>query len=234
MVRNREPTDSTSKSALDDVDNAPADEPSRGNEDQHQRLLRVTEGEIRRRHPVPGRRESKSTTGRAGRSSPGEGNKIVQGEAGLFANIASDAWNSSKMTLRLISTTYPIWKWLILLYLIWLAIWYLVIAFHSYVATRPQPICSISYIGPRIPLCPFINEFSDRPINVSKVSDSQEGLNVVRSQVGESYDLATGMAYNEFTVRDLKVRVRASNLSRKWELVKELEALSRYTRETAK
>jgi len=164
-----------------------------------------------------------------------KGTKLCRGEeAGLFANIATDARNFSKMTLRLISTTYPIWKWLILLYLILLAISYLIIAFHSYVATRPQPICSIPYIGARIPPCPLINKFSDRPINVSKVSDSQEGLNVVRSQVGESYDLATGMAYNEFAVRDLKIRVRASNLPRKWELVKELEALSRYTKETAK
>lgn len=235
MVRDCELTDSASASALDNVDNVPADELSSGNEDQHQRLPRVTEGKIRRRHPVTGRRESKSTTGRAGRSSRGEGNKIVQeAKAGLFANIASDAWNSFKMMLRLISITYPIWKWLVLLYLIWLAISYLVIAFHGYVAARLQPICSIPYIGPRIPLCLLINEFSDRPINVSKVSDSQEGLNVVRSQVGESYELATGMAYNEFAVRDLKIRVRASNLSHKWELVKELEALSRYTKETAK
>jgi hypothetical protein len=46
--------------------------------------------------------------------------------------------------------------------------------------------------------------------------------------------MARDMVGHEFSLRDLKIRVASSNLSRKDELSRELESLIRQTKKTAK
>lgn len=77
-------------------------------------------------------------------------------------------------------------------------------------------------------------EPNGRPINASKVATCQEELIVVMDRVGHNFDLARDMVGHEFAVRDLRIRVAASNLSRRQELTRELESLIRYTKQTAK
>jgi hypothetical protein len=155
-------------------------------------------------------------------------------EGSLLSDLAKDGYRLTKTALRLPKVLYPIWKWFLLGYIIWLAITYLVISIYRFATTALAPMCSIPIIGPQIPFCIVPSDPKDRPINASKVATSQEVLAVVMDRVGQNFDLARDMIGHEFAVRDLRIRVAASNLSRKQELTRELESLIRYTKQTAK
>ena len=114
----------------------------------------------------------------------------------------------------------------------WLIVSYLVVFLYNLaISSLSTTLCPIPIIGPAIPLCaPAANH----TIDVFKVATSQEDLSLVMDRVGRGFDLARDMVGNEFAVRDLKIRVAASNLPRKLELVRELESLIRHTKQAAK
>lgn len=150
----------------------------------------------------------------------------------LHSDIAKDGWKLTKGALWLLRALYPIWRWLLLGYIVWLIISYLVVFLYNLaISSLSTTLCPIPIIGPAIPLCaPPINH----TIDASKVLTSQEDLSLVMDQVGRGFDLARDMVGNEFAVRDLKIRVATSNLPRKLELVRELESLIRDTKLAAK
>ena len=155
-------------------------------------------------------------------------------EATLPSQIVNDGWRLAKTAVRLPMLLYPIWKWFFLGYLVWLAITYLMAFLYRSATAALAPVCSWPIIGPQIPFCTMSFEPRDRPIDVSKVATSQDVLTVVMDRVGQNFDIAKDMVGHEFAVRDLRIRVAASNLSRKRELTRELETLVRHTKQTAK
>lgn len=153
-------------------------------------------------------------------------------EASLFSLLANDGWRLAWAFLRLPRTLYPVWKWILLMYIGWMAFSYLLAYAYRSVTAAMAPLCSIPFVGSQLPLCTV--HPGDNPIDASKVATSQEGFTVVMDRVGQNFDLARDMVGHEFAVRDLRIRVAASNLSRKEELTRELESLIRYTKQTAK
>ena len=153
-------------------------------------------------------------------------------EASLFSLIANDGCRLAWATLRLPKTLYPLWKWLLLVYIGWMAFSYLAIYVYRSATAAIAPWCRIQIVGPMLPFCTV--HPGDNPIDASKVATSQEEFTVVMDRVGQNFDLARDMVGHEFAVRDLRIRVAASNLSRKKELTRELESLIRYTKQTAK
>jgi hypothetical protein len=117
--------------------------------------------------------------------------------------------------------------------MVYLGLSYTVAGSYRFVLSNLEPLCTIPFLGPRIPLCQIVTGY-DRQINVNKLTDSQEALTQVMGHVGPSFEVATSMVRHEFAIRDLRLRVSTSSLSRAPELAKELEALSRYTKLTSK
>ena len=94
-------------------------------------------------------------------------------------------------------------------------------------------MCSVPIIS-QLPFCTEPPNMEDRALNVSRVATTQDELAVVLDRVGENFDLARDMVDNEFAVRDLRIRVTASELSRRKELTQEMDSFIRYTKQTAK
>jgi hypothetical protein len=196
------------------------------------RSARQAERTVRQRAPKSRSHASESTKTHT-RSLRSNKRQTLESES-LPESIANDAWDMFKTILRLVSTSYPIWKWVLLAYIAWLAVSYPVIALYGSVTGHLQSICALPIIGSRLEICKLYNIPNEKPFDVSKVTNSQNELTLVGGQVGQSYEIARGMVGHEFAIRDLKIRVAGSALPRAPELVKELEALSRYTKQTAK
>ena len=141
----------------------------------------------------------------------------------------NDGWSLFKVVLRL----YPLWKWLLAIYLLVLLLSYSVAGVYRFAVRNLKPVCDIPLLGQQIPFCALQADY-DRQINVKKVIKSQNVLPEVMGRVGQSFEAATSMVHHDFALRDLKIRVSASSLSRAQELTRELEALSRHTKLTAK
>ncbi len=207
----------------------------------HERATRHGEGgvnNVHRRRRISRRTAALNPTsaqddGTSSDEGLGDFQEELKGPGGsLHSDIAKDGWKLTKGALRLLRALYPIWRWLLLGYIVWLIISYLVVFLYNLaISSLSTTLCPIPIIGPAIPLCaPAVNH----TIDVFKVATSQEDLSLVMDRVGRGFDLARDMVGNEFAVRDLKIRVAASNLPRKLELVRELESLIRHTKQAAK
>ena len=141
----------------------------------------------------------------------------------ILRRLGNGVWSISKTTA----------KWLLITYLLWLAIAYSTAAVYRFATAALIPMCSIPVVGSQLPFCPARFAANNRPVKV-QVAASHDALAVVVDRVGQNHDLASQMSTNEYTVRNLKTRVGASSLSRKRELTKELESLTKYTKKTAK
>ena len=153
-------------------------------------------------------------------------------EASFFSLLANDGWSLAWAALKFPRISYPVWKWLLLIYIGWLAFTYLLAYAYRSATAAIAPLCTIPIVGSQLPFCTV--HPGDNPLDASKVATSQEGFTVVMDRVGQNFDLARDMVGHEFAVRDLRIRVTASNLSRKQELTRELESLIRYTKQTSK
>ena len=152
----------------------------------------------------------------------------------LIKTIVNEGWRMIWTFLRIPIILYPTGKGLFLGYIVWLAIAYLAVSIYRSATVALAPMCSVPVVGPWIAFCTASFELNGRWVNISKVATSQDALTVVMDRVGQNFDLARDMVGHEFAVRDLRIRVVASNLSRKEELTKELESLIWYTKQTAK
>ena len=155
-------------------------------------------------------------------------------ERSLLSRAAGDVWKLIKTVLKWPAASYPVWRWILLIYISWMIITYLIAYVYRSAIAALAPICSIPIVGSRIHFCTVIRDIEDRTLDVSMVATTQDGLTVVLDRVGQNFDLARDMVDHEFAVRDLRIRVAASELSRRNELTQELDSLIRYTKQTAK
>ena len=155
-------------------------------------------------------------------------------EESLPSRAAGDVWKLIKTVLKWPVILYPVWKWILLIYIGWVIMTHLVAYMYRSVIVTLAPICSIPILGSRIQFCAVISDIDNRALDVSTVATTQDGLTVVLDRVGQNFDLARDMVDHEFAVRDLRIRVAASELSRRKELTQELDSLIRYTKQTAK
>lgn len=183
---------------------------------------------VRRRRPISNNMVSDMAAAQDNHSISGERALRQLQQRSFLSDVAKG------VRLELPRALYPIWKWFVVVYIVWLAISYLAVSIYRFATMALAPICSIPVIGPQIPLYTVSVEPNSRPINASKVATCQEELIVVMDRVGRNFDLARDMVGHEFAVRDLRIRVAASNLLGKQELIRELESLIRYTKQTAK
>ena len=153
-------------------------------------------------------------------------------EASFWSLLANDLLSLAGVILRLPQTLYPVWSRLFLLYIVLMAFSYLLAYAYRSATAAIAPLCNIPIVGSQLPYCKV--HPGENLVDVSRVATAQEGLTLVMNRVGQNYDLARDMVGHEFAVRDLRIRVAASSLSRKKELTRELESLIRYTKQTAK
>jgi hypothetical protein len=189
---------------------------------------------VRKRRPISNNMVSDMAVAQDNHSISGERALRQLQQRSLLSDIAKDVRRLTETALELPRALYPIWKRFVVVYVVWLAISYLAVSIYRFATTALAPICSIPVIGPQIPLYTVSVEPNSRPINASKVATCQEELIVVMDRVGHNFDLARDMVGHEFAVRDLRIRVAASNLLGKQELIRELESLIRYTKQTTK
>lgn len=163
-----------------------------------------------------------------------EGLSYVLGVLGsVLWDIVSDVGKTVGGGLRLWRGPYPIGKWLLYGYLIGMAVCYLVAFLYGRVLSGVSSVvCPIPVVRSWFPLCEAPTP--TRPIDISKVAATQEELAVVMDQVGHGFDLARDMKRREYAVRELRIRVAASELPRSQELTRELDSLIRYTKQVAK
>lgn len=155
-------------------------------------------------------------------------------EGSLLSDVAKDGRRLTKRILRLPRALYPIWRWIFIIYIIWLIISYLVVSTFRFAKSTLAPICSIPLIGSRVPLLCSVNfQPNDQTINVSKIATGKAELIVIMERVGPNFDLAQEMYKHGSTVRDLWFRVKMSNLQHKEELLAHLDSLVGQTGEAA-
>ena len=93
-----------------------------------------------------------------------------------------------------------------------------------------QPICHIPIVSNAIPFCAA----APPPLDLARVTASQNQLEEVMQPAGQNRDLAREMIGHEYAVRDLKTRVAASDLRRKRELEEQFSLLIRRTKDAAR
>lgn len=153
----------------------------------------------------------------------------------LLTEVAKDSWRLTRGTVWLVTGSYQFWKWLVLLYIIWLLLSNLLVRLTQALSNGiSSTLCPIPFVGSSIPLCATASPKGPRPIDASKVVKSQEELSKVMDTVGRGFDLARDMVGHEFAVRDLRIRVAASALPRREELSNELQTLARQTKDAAR
>ena len=189
---------------------------------------------LRQRHFAPKTGSHKRSVNLKKPSKRSQSKNSPSKEGFLIVEFVSDMWTWLKGCIRFSRVSYPLWKWIVLIYLTVLVLSYLFAYAYHLMASALSPICSIWIIGSQLPICSWDSRATMEPLNVSKVATSQEGLTVVMDRVGENFDLARDMTGHEFAIRDLRIRVAASRLPHGRELAQELDSLIRHTKKTAK
>ena len=131
--------------------------------------------------------------------------------------------------------SYRILKWPILFYLLWIMVTHSLVALRAQVSYAVEPYCEMPVIGNLVPFCPRAGGQSSTSATsfMSKVISSQEEFTGVSESVGQDHEQARSMTKHEWVLRDLKIRVATSKLSRKKELENELATLIQLTEEAA-
>ena len=189
---------------------------------------------IRRRRHTSNRKTSGRMVSKTKQAFANQTTSYQLDDGSFHTDLGKDARGVLKFSLRVLRVLYPIWKWFLVSYLVWIVLSYLIASIYQSLTTALSPMCSVPMLGSRLMFCNWSSGGEDRPIDVSKVATSQEALTVVMDRVGQNFDLARDMTGHEFAIRDLRIRVASSNLSRRQELARELDSLSRYTKQTAK
>lgn len=160
-------------------------------------------------------------------------------EKSLLIDIANDLWGwihtMIKTGPKSLRSLYPAIKWVLVSYFVLLSITYLLVSMHGFAKAKMDPICSNRWVGPLVPV-PFCESFdlSGRSINVAKIATSQEELAVVMKHGKQNFDIAKDMVTYGFALRDLNIRMEASNLSHTREIIRELKSLNLHLRHTAR
>lgn len=152
----------------------------------------------------------------------------------LSQKIVAYVWEPLRKLWTTSLVSYTFWKWLVVTYLMWLALSYSVVGLCGGPDVTLSKVCNAPAVGPHLRVCQVSLDSKRGSVDISKIAESQKELVVVVDYIGQNYDLAGGMAGNEIAIRDLKHRVAASNFPLRREWTRELESLLRYTKETAR
>ena len=126
-------------------------------------------------------------------------------------------------------------KWPIFFYILWLIASHALVACKTLISQSVEPYCGTPIIGNMIPFCPGAGgTLSGTAANfTAKALSTQEELGGVMESVGQNHEQARDMTKHEWVLRDLRIRVAASKLSRKAELEGELNTLIKLTDDAA-
>lgn len=148
-------------------------------------------------------------------------------EGSLLGDVAYD------VVWRLPRALYYYLKYFILAYiLLWITLRALAFGYQK-VSQALEPICNVPGISSIISLC-NVDPAITKVLDPAKVVASQEQLDQVMNPAGDNRDLARNMMGHEYAVRDLRIRVAASDLKRKKELEDQFDSLIRRTKNTAR
>lgn len=133
------------------------------------------------------------------------------------------------------SATYWLWKWLILLYILWVASRFLKAWVHISVIEAFRPICS-TRIGRQA--CPSFLQFVPQPpVTLANITAAQKEtyteVERIISDTARHRNLPAEILNREYALRDLAIRVRHSELENKWGISNELEQLTDLTASTS-
>lgn len=146
--------------------------------------------------------------------------------SGWFQDIGHDLMRVLRIFWRL--------RWLFYAYVIWMLLSWTAVFLVEKTGQALEPICRTPIIGEKIPFCAGSIETELKTPDVTNIALPQQELSDVMSSVGQNFQLARGMISHEYAVRDLKIRVGASDLRRKHELTEQLAMLIDRTDEASK
>jgi hypothetical protein len=96
-------------------------------------------------------------------------------------------------------------------------------------------VCPIPALNSSLALCEVRPQLLlPQPFNMTKITSSREELVAVVDRLSEHEGLTTGLSKHQSAVRVLSIRVAASNIPHKHEVLYDLEALIHNTWDTAK
>ncbi|KAF7509585.1 hypothetical protein GJ744_007623 [Endocarpon pusillum] len=147
-------------------------------------------------------------------------------QSSLLSAICSD-------TLKLPRATYHYWKWLVLLYILWLLFSHLSAAVYMTITEKFEPICSLPLVGQKLPMCHHQFEAPIKATSPTRISTTEQQIENVVDLAKESYGVGKNILRKEFAVRDLRVRVRYSKLRFKNEFLEEMDVLIPLSRNTS-
>ena len=139
------------------------------------------------------------------------------------------------MAFPTIRLCYKLFKWPILLYSVWILASHALVACNTWISESVAPYCGKPIIGNMIPFCPHKGgTTSSTAVDFTeKAMLTQAELGSVMESVGQNHEQARAMTNHEWVLRDLRIRVTASKLSRKAELERELHNLIQFTDDAA-
>ena len=128
-------------------------------------------------------------------------------------------------------------KWPVLIYILWMVVSHSIMAYSDQICEAVGPYCANKYYGSLIPFFCQLN-WSDTPDGrgfeaIEKLAASQDGLVVVVYSVGQNHEMARDITRHKPALRDLRIRVAASNFNMKEKLTENLEGMIKYTDETS-
>lgn len=153
----------------------------------------------------------------------------------LVARTANDALRLALALLHLPLLMFPLWRWAVAAYLAWWS--FSSSAPYTYHRGREvlsAKVCPLPFVGARLELCRAASPLETGAVNLTKIASSRQQLVVVMDRVSHNPHLAGKMIRQQFAVRDLQVRVGASDLTRKEDMTAALELLIKYTKEIAR
>lgn len=145
-------------------------------------------------------------------------------------SLARDIYND---LFRLPRRLYPWLRWPLFFYIVWMVVSYSMVFCLNKVSKAVEPVCRIPFVGHVIPFC-AVGGAGAPPLDLRRMADSQEHLDDVMLPAGRNRNLARDMINHEYAVRDLKIRVAASDLKRKRELEEQFGLLIRRTKDAAR
>lgn len=151
-----------------------------------------------------------------------------------LSEVAHDVWSLVRAFFTLQRVSYPVWKWLLLVYLLCLVGSNILVTSYQHACEKLSPLQQIPYVREYVPLCAPSPIPTDSSISVGQLVAYQDELAGVAKVVGRNDDLAQELVDHEFPIRDLRIRVEYSELKRKAEIYKLLSELLLKTRQTVR
>ena len=126
-------------------------------------------------------------------------------------------------------------KWPLLICIIWIALTHAYLAGVNHLSQTVEPYCEMWIVGKLIPFCPAPTTTKEGSADnaTATITSLQDEIGGVVDSVGQNHELARLMTRHEAALRDLNIRVGASNLQYKQQLGRELDSLIRFTDEAA-